>query len=130
MQANAQRFEKSRSVLWAFLSDGIVLHNFANHQFLELHGLAAAVWSYLDVAPDFHLHTPPLVWLELTRRCNLECPHCYIDGGLAREGEMPGSEFHRLLDEFADMGVWAVAMTGGEPTLHPDFIPLVRHARD
>lgn len=83
----------------------------------------------LDVREGFHLNTPPLVWLELTRRCNLTCPHCYIDGGEARENEMPASEFYRLLDEFADMGVWAVAFTGGEPTLHPEFAPLVRHAR-
>lgn len=83
----------------------------------------------LDVRKDFHLNTPPLIWLELTRRCNLTCPHCYIEGGLARPNEMPTSEFYRLLDEFADMGVWSVAFTGGEPTLHPEFAGLVQHAR-
>lgn len=83
----------------------------------------------LEVREGFHLNTPVLIWLELTRRCNLTCPHCYIDGGLAREDEMPASEFYRLLDEFADMGVWAVAFTGGEPTLHPEFAGLVCHAR-
>src|SRR5438270_3872999 len=65
----------------------------------------------LDVREGFHLRTPPLIWLELTRRCNLTCSHCYIDGGLARENEMDSSEFYRLLDEFAEMGVWAVAFT-------------------
>ena len=85
--------------------------------------------STLDVQPGFHLQTPPLVWVELTRRCNLTCAHCYIEGGAARENEMPASEFYRLIDEFADMGVWAIAFTGGEPTLHPEFASLVRHAR-
>jgi radical SAM protein with 4Fe4S-binding SPASM domain len=83
----------------------------------------------LDLADDFHLHTPPLVWLELTRRCNLTCPHCYIHGGAARANEMSSEEFYRLVDEFEQMGVWAVALTGGEPTLHPEFANLVRHAR-
>lgn len=83
----------------------------------------------LPIIPGFHLDTPPLVWLELTRKCNLNCPHCYINGGKARAHEMPSSEFHRLLDEMADMGVWAVAFTGGEPTLHPEFVDLVLHAR-
>jgi radical SAM protein with 4Fe4S-binding SPASM domain len=83
----------------------------------------------LDIREPWHLNTPPLIWLELTRRCNLTCAHCYIEGGEARKDEMPASEFYRLIDEFADMGVWAIAFTGGEPTLHPEFGNLVRHAR-
>jgi len=43
---------------------------------------------------------------------------------------MPTDRWHTLLDEIADMGVWAVAFTGGEPTLHPAFAELVCHARD
>jgi radical SAM protein with 4Fe4S-binding SPASM domain len=86
------------------------------------------VLEELDVRKGFHLETPPLIWLELTKRCNLTCPHCYIDGGDARDLEMPASEFYRLIDEFAAMGVWAIAFTGGEPTLHPEFANLVRHA--
>jgi radical SAM protein with 4Fe4S-binding SPASM domain len=85
---------------------------------------------YLDVVEPFHLATPPLVWLELTRRCDLACPHCYIDGGRARAGEMTAARWHSIIDEMADMGVWAVAFTGGEPTLHPAFIDLVCHARE
>lgn len=83
----------------------------------------------LDVVEGFHLATPPLMWLELTRRCNLTCPHCYIDGGHARPNEMSTERWHELIDEIADMGVWAVAFTGGEPTLHPAFVELVQHAR-
>lgn len=84
----------------------------------------------LEVHDKFYLNTPPLVWLELTRRCNLNCPHCYIDGGLARQNEMKTHEFHTLIDELAQMGVWAVTFTGGEPTLHPDFVDLVVHAHE
>lgn len=84
----------------------------------------------LEVADGFHLQTPPLVWLELTRRCNLTCPHCYIGGGPARENELSSNELHSVIEELADMGVWAVAFTGGEPTLHPAFLDLVLHARE
>ena len=83
----------------------------------------------LEVREGFHLHTPPLVWIELTRRCNLTCKHCYISGGDARAREMDATRFFALIDELADMGVWAVAFTGGEPTLHPSFVDLVWHAR-
>lgn len=83
----------------------------------------------LEVRTGFHLRTPPLVWLELTRRCNLACAHCYIDGGRARDGEMSTAELKAVVDDLADMGVWAIAITGGEPTLHPGFVDIVNHAR-
>ena len=47
---NDARYEKNETVLWAFMPDGIMLHNFANRQYLELKGMQAAVWSYLDGA--------------------------------------------------------------------------------
>jgi radical SAM protein with 4Fe4S-binding SPASM domain len=105
-------------------SAGPLLARGASREEIEPHLLPT-----LEVREPFHLNTPPLVWLELTRRCNLTCPHCYIEGGAPRENEMPAAEFYRLLDDFADMGVWGVAFTGGEPTLHPEFGNLVRHAR-
>jgi hypothetical protein len=42
------RYEKSDTVLWAFKSNGIVLHNFSTSVFVELDGLEHVVWSYLD----------------------------------------------------------------------------------
>ncbi|MDX0871122.1 hypothetical protein GOE00_31490 [Sinorhizobium medicae] len=41
-------WEKSDTVLWAFTSDGIVLHNFTQGICLELDAAAHVVWSYLD----------------------------------------------------------------------------------
>lgn len=101
-----------------FLEMGYPLGEMRNHLLEEL-----------DVRPNFHLKTPLYVWIELTRKCNLTCPHCYIEGGLARSNEMPTGEIIRLLREMAVMGVWAVVLTGGEPTLHPDFSELVNYAR-
>jgi radical SAM protein with 4Fe4S-binding SPASM domain len=91
--------------------------------------LAPHLLETLEVPDGFHLNTPALAWVELTRRCDLACPHCYIDGGAARPDEMTTERWRGILDEMAEMGVWAVAFTGGEPTLHPDFIELVHHAR-
>jgi len=102
-----------------FLNSATTLESISEHLLTEL-----------DVRSGFHLNTPPLVWLELTRRCNLNCPHCYIQGGPARDNEMATDEFHAIIDQMADMGVWAVAFTGGEPTLHPDFVDLVNHAHE
>src|SRR3984957_15149653 len=112
-------------ILLADHSAATVLHEHVQRDELEPHLL-----STLEVLEGFHLATPPLMWLELTRRCDFACPHCYIHGGRRRQSEMPTERWFELLDEMADMGVWAVAFTGGEPTLHPAFVELVRHARD
>ena len=82
----------------------------------------------LDVWPGFYLDTPPLVWLEITRKCNMRCPHCYISAGDERVLELPTSKLKEILTQMSEMGVWAVAITGGEPTLHPDFVEIVNHA--
>ena len=100
------------------LEAGAQLSDLKDHLLLEL-----------PVKEGFYLDTPPLVWLELTKRCNLRCEHCYIDGGLARPNELSSHQIHAIIDELADMGVWAIAVTGGEPTLHPDFSDFVHHAR-
>lgn len=42
------RFEKSEQVLWAFMPNGIVLHNFNQREFIELTDLDAQVWAYCD----------------------------------------------------------------------------------
>jgi radical SAM protein with 4Fe4S-binding SPASM domain len=84
----------------------------------------------IEIQQGFYLNTPPLVWLEITKHCNLKCPHCYIDGGAARDNELSTQGIIAVIDDLANMGVWAIAITGGEPTLHPDFPVFVQHARN
>lgn len=135
LEGNAVRFNKEYFGYIAGYPEGdIVLTGPEAGPLLAQGAPLAAIEPHLlrtlEVREPFFLDTPPLVWLELTRRCNLTCPHCYIEGGAARENEMPASEFYRLIDEFASMGVWALAFTGGEPTLHSEFGNLVRYAHE
>ncbi|MYY11087.1 radical SAM protein [Streptomyces sp. SID4919] len=67
--------------------------------------------------------------LEITARCQLACTHCYAEAGPTRgHGSMTGDDWHRIIDEAADLGTTAVQIIGGEPTLHPAFSGLVEHA--
>ncbi len=75
---------------------------------------------------------PFLVALNLTRRCNLNCAHCYLDAG-SREsdatGELSTEEVRRLLDDIAALSdETMVVFTGGEPLLRADLTELVAHA--
>jgi radical SAM protein with 4Fe4S-binding SPASM domain len=79
-----------------------------------------------NVAPPF------LVALNLTRRCNLRCAHCYLDAGIRRRGapdELTTGEVNDLLDEIAAMSdETMIVLTGGEPLLRPDILDIARHA--
>ncbi len=65
--------------------------------------------------------------LALTYRCNNDCAHCYN----ARErdfGELPTSEWKRILDRIWELGIPHVVFTGGEPTLRQDLPELIAYA--
>lgn len=69
------------------------------------------------------------LWLEITGRCQLECRHCYAESGPSgTHGAMTTTDWLRVLDQAAGMGVEMVQFIGGEPTLHPDLPQLVEHA--
>jgi hypothetical protein len=67
-----------------------------------------------------------LASVEITRRCNNHCAYC--DQPKA-EQDLPLSRFTELLDELVDEGVEAVALGGGEPTLHPELFALLEEIR-
>lgn len=72
-----------------------------------------------------------LLWLDLTRNCQLNCTHCYNDSGpKGTHGTMSHEDWIAVLDQAADVGVRNVQCIGGEPTMHPDFPELVGHALD
>ncbi|MCP4999040.1 MAG: radical SAM protein [Hyphomicrobiales bacterium] len=77
-------------------------------------------------------NAPFLVALNLTRRCNLKCAHCYLDAGTLTRGdpdELTTPEAFRLLDEIAELSrETMVVLTGGEPLLRPDIMEIASHA--
>ena len=78
------------------------------------------------------VEAPFLVALNLTRRCNLACAHCYLDAGTLRdgtEGELSTVEAKALIDEIADLSdETMIVLTGGEPLLRRDIEELAAHA--
>lgn len=63
-----------------------------------------------------------LASIEVTQRCNNRCAYC--DQPQA-ERDLPLAQFTRLLDRLAGEGFEAVALGGGEPTLHPNLPALL-----
>lgn len=80
------------------------------------------------------IEPPFLVALNLTRRCNLRCAHCYLDAGTRDAGgpsELATAEVLALLDRITSLSnETMIVLTGGEPLLRPDLDAIARHAAD
>jgi radical SAM protein with 4Fe4S-binding SPASM domain len=74
----------------------------------------------------------PVVFWNLTDRCNLSCTHCYSRSGPGRttEGELTTAEAFGVIDDLADMGVPLILFTGGEPLMRADLFELAAYARN
>src|SRR3990172_6447646 len=78
----------------------------------------------LELTPSHARIAPFCVWVELTRACNLKCPYC----GASNQGassSLPAAQIAEMFQQFAQCGVFEVRLTGGEPTLHPEFSKIV-----
>lgn len=73
--------------------------------------------------------TAPLfiVW-NFTNLCNLTCKHCYQDAEhKALPDELSLKEKLKLVDQIAEQYVPMIAFAGGEPTISPDLLPVLKH---
>lgn len=72
-----------------------------------------------------------LLALNLTRRCNLSCAHCYLDADPLRgdsANELNTKEVCALLDEVVDCGNGTmVVLSGGEPLVRRDLERIVAY---
>ncbi len=74
---------------------------------------------------------PPLqyIGIELTNRCNLRCQHCFNCSGEGALQELALAEVVNIFDQLRQMGTTRLRLSGGEPTLHPDFLSIVAEAQ-
>ncbi|MHA2427776.1 MAG: radical SAM protein [Candidatus Hermodarchaeia archaeon] len=71
--------------------------------------------------------------IELTKRCNLRCVHCYLGPQevyhINRHEELTTAQFISILDQITDAGCLYLLITGGDPMLRKDFAEIYTHAK-
>jgi 7,8-dihydro-6-hydroxymethylpterin dimethyltransferase len=82
------------------------------------------------LCPD-HMQHSCLSIIEINEHCNLNCPICYADSGSHRGTHRPLADVVAMLDAVvANEGQPdVVQLSGGEPTLHPQFFEILAEAR-
>jgi len=80
------------------------------------------------IKPEFSV--PRNIVLKLSSRCNARCRFCYIQNETELERpELKLDEWKGIIDQAKQMGSYTVTLSGGEPTLYPYLIELVRYVR-
>jgi radical SAM protein with 4Fe4S-binding SPASM domain len=68
--------------------------------------------------------------IQIDERCNLRCAHCFVSA--TKQGQTMA--YHhittKVIPRLSDCRVDRVTLTGGEPTIHPRFLDVVRAFRD
>jgi uncharacterized radical SAM superfamily Fe-S cluster-containing enzyme len=82
------------------------------------------------LCPDHEQHSCVSL-IEVTDACNLRCPICYAESGPERQHHRPLALIESMLDAvIANEGeADVVQISGGEPTIHPDFFAILDAAK-
>lgn len=66
--------------------------------------------------------------INLTNKCNLLCPHCFMSAGKPLDNELTTKEIKNFLDNLSLFGISQVSFSGGEVTTRPDLSSLIDYA--
>jgi uncharacterized radical SAM superfamily Fe-S cluster-containing enzyme len=82
------------------------------------------------LCPDHEQHSCVSV-VEICDACNLACPICYADSGPHRQEFRTLEHVERMLDAVVrnEREPDVVQISGGEPTIHPQFFEILEAAR-
>jgi len=82
---------------------------------------------------DLHISHAALANLDLTNRCNLRCPICFANANVQGYVYEPSYEqvveMLKVIRNVKPVFPPAVQFSGGEPTIHPRFLDILKAAR-
>jgi len=76
--------------------------------------------------PFWSPHGPELIDISITNWCDKGCTFCYKNSSKAGK-HMSLENYKKIIDSAKDMGVFQVALGGGNPNQHPDFIEILKY---
>lgn len=82
------------------------------------------------LCPEHEQHSC-LTLIEICDACNLNCPVCYAESGTHRASYKPLEQIEAMLDAVVrnEIEPDVVQISGGEPTIHPDFFAVLDAAK-
>lgn len=75
------------------------------------------------------LSAPLFIAWQITSVCNLGCLHCCEESGHSLPNELEGDEVLDFCQQIIELDIPYVALSGGEPLMHPDFFRVCESLR-
>lgn len=70
-----------------------------------------------------------LIDLKISQYCDIGCDFCYM-GSTVEGKHADTARILNLINLFSYMKVFEIALGGGEPTYHPDFVKILKYAKE
>ena len=82
------------------------------------------------LCPDHEQHSC-LALIEINEGCNLECPVCFAESSPAKKGSLSLEQIEAMMDALVESEGEpdVLQISGGEPTIHPQIIDILKLAR-
>ena len=82
------------------------------------------------LCPDHEQHSC-LALIDVNEACNLTCPVCFADSSTKKTAHRPLAEIERMMDALvkSEGEPDLLQISGGEPTIHPQILDIIRAAR-
>ncbi|MBN1244314.1 4Fe-4S cluster-binding domain-containing protein, partial [Candidatus Bathyarchaeota archaeon] len=84
--------------------------------------------AHSSTASKTEKFVPLVLSWNITRKCNLKCPHCYINATPQEPiNELTTEEAKTLINQICEVSKPLLILSGGEPLLRQDVYELVRY---
>ncbi|MBV6459407.1 MAG: Coenzyme PQQ synthesis protein E [Fimbriimonadaceae bacterium] len=115
------------------VSPGIVVKRFKEDRYTSIFnpntGFFARIEDKGAEEPFWSSHGPELMDIAITNWCDKGCPFCYRSSDESGT-HMSVSNYRDLMEQAKGMHVFQVALGGGNPNQHPDFVEILRLTRE
>lgn len=71
-----------------------------------------------------------VVLFHITDWCNLNCKHCFVNAHSTPVHQYSLHKVSSILTDLQTLKAFHVTFSGGEPTLHKDFLPILKMANE
>lgn len=96
---------------------------------LFLNAMLMGVPKQNNMASELGVSVPFTILIDPTSRCNLNCFGCWA-GAYERHNTLSFEEVDRIIREGKELGIYFIALSGGEPFMWPRLFELFRRHYD